>query len=122
MTTRILVVEDDLLNRMFYHEVLGACGHEVSMVADGAAVMREVERFKPDLITMDIQLPHVSGLKLIGTLRRKHETRAIPIIAITAFVGREEEARVRAAGATNYLSKPVTMERLKGAVAAALEG
>ncbi|MEO5705450.1 MAG: response regulator [Alteraurantiacibacter sp.] len=122
MTARILVVEDDLLNRMFYHEVLGACGHEVAMVGDGAAVMKEVARFKPDLITMDIQLPHVSGLKLIGQLRRKAETREIPIIAITAFVGREEEARVRAAGASNYLSKPVTMDRLKGAVDAALEG
>ncbi len=122
MTARILVVEDDLLNRMFYHEVLDACGHEVSMVGDGAAVMREVERFQPDVITMDIQLPHVSGLKLIGLLRRQAETREIPIIAITAFAGREEEARVRAAGASNYLAKPVTMDRLKGAVDAALGG
>ncbi len=122
MTARILVVEDDLLNRMFYHEVLGACGHEVAMVGDGAAVMSEVERFQPDVITMDIQLPHVSGLKLIGLLRRKAETRKIPIIAITAFAGREEEARVRAAGASNYLTKPVTMDRLKGAVDAALGG
>lgn len=122
MTARILVVEDDLLNRMFYHEVLGACGHEVAMVGDGAAVMSEVERFQPDVITMDIQLPHVSGLKLIGLLRRKAETRKIPIIAITAFAGREEEARVRAAGASNYLTKPVTMDRLKGAVVAALGG
>jgi two-component system cell cycle response regulator DivK len=113
MTARILVVEDDLLNRMFYHEVLDACG---------AAVMGEVERFRPHVITMDIQLPHVSGLKLIGQLRRRAETREIPIIAITAFAGREEEARVRAAGASNYLAKPVTMDRLKSAVNAALGG
>jgi two-component system cell cycle response regulator DivK len=122
MTARILVVEDDLLNRMFYHEVLDACGHEVAMVGDGAAVMGEVERFRPHVITMDIQLPHVSGLKLIGQLRRRAETREIPIIAITAFAGREEEARVRAAGASNYLAKPVTMDRLKSAVNAALGG
>lgn len=122
MSARILVVEDDLLNRMYYSEVLGACGHEVAMVADGAGVMRAVEHFRPDVITMDIQLPHVSGLTLIDTLRRRHETRDIPIIAITAFAGREEEARCRAAGASNYLSKPVTMDRLKGAVEAALGG
>lgn len=120
MAARILVVEDDLLNRMFYNEVLGACGHEVAMVADGAGVLREVERFRPDVITMDIQLPHVSGLKLIDQLRRKADTRDIPIIAITAFAGREEEAKCRAAGASNYLAKPVTMDRLRGAVDAAL--
>jgi len=122
MARKVLVVEDDLLNRMFYQEVLGAAGHEVSMVADGAAVMREVERFQPDVITMDIQLPHISGLRLIQQLRRQSATRAIPIIAITAFAGRDEESKCREAGATNYLAKPVTMDRLKGAVAAALEG
>lgn len=116
MARKVLVVEDDLLNRMFYLEVLTASGHAVSEVGDGAAVMDEVARFRPDVITMDIQLPHVSGLKLIRQLRRNAETAEIPIIAITAFAGKDEEARCRAAGATNYLSKPVTMDRLLGAI------
>lgn len=110
------MVEDDLLNRMFYHEALGARGYDVAEVGDGAAVMAEVARFAPDLITMDIQLPNISGLRLIRMLKREPSARTIPILAITAFVGREEEYRMRNAGAAGFLAKPVTMERLLGAV------
>ena len=85
-------------------------------------MLREVERFQPDVLPMDIHLPHVSGLTLIQQLRRQSATRAIPIIAITAFAGHDEESKCREAGATTYIAKPVTMERLKGAVAAVLGG
>lgn len=122
MPSKVLVVEDDLLNRMFYHEVLQGRGFEVAMVSDGAAVMDEVERFEPDLITMDIQLPHISGLRLIRKLQMGRATKAIPIIAITAFAGKGEEERIRSAGARAYLAKPVTIPRLVSAVDALLAG
>ena len=117
MAIRILVVEDDLLNRMFYQDALGARGYDVALVGDGAAVLAEVQRFDPDLITMDIGLPNISGMRLIRLLKRDAATRAIPILAITAFAGRDEEERVRLAGAAGYLAKPVTVERLVGTVA-----
>ena len=117
MATRILVVEDDLLNRMFYHDALGARGYDVALVGDGAVVLAEVERFNPDLITMDISLPNISGLRLIRMLKRDAATRGIPILAITAFAGRDEEDRVLLAGAAGYLAKPVTFDRLVGTVA-----
>ena len=120
MATRVLVVEDDLLNRMFYHEVLQGRGYEVTLVDDGALVMEEARGFAPDLITMDIQLPNISGLRLIRQLRRDEATRAIPILAITAFAGRGEEERIRGAGADGYLAKPVTIPKLLGAVDAIL--
>ena len=122
MVRKVLVVEDDLLNRMFYHEVLHGCGYEVAMVSDGAEVMDEVARFCPDLITMDIQLPHISGLRLIRKLQMGAATRTIPIIAITAFAGKGEEERIRSAGAKAYLAKPVTIPRLVEAVDALLTG
>ena len=121
MSTRILVVEDDLLNRMFYHEVLESRGYEVALVADGAQVMDEVARFAPHLITMDIQLPHISGLRLIRKLRDRGETRDVPIIAITAFAGKGEEARALSAGANTYLAKPVTVERLTASIESLLQ-
>lgn len=120
MPTKVLVVEDDLLNRMFYHEVLQGRGYEVAMVSDGAAVMDEVARFAPDLITMDIQLPHISGLRLIRKLQRAQSTSSIPILAITAFAGKGEEERIRDAGASGYLAKPVTIPKLVEAVDALL--
>ena len=116
MEGRILVVEDDLLNRMFYHEVLSGCGYDVEQVSDGALVLGEVARFKPDAITMDIQLPNISGLRLIRKLQSNPATHDIPIIAITAFAGKGEEERIREAGAKAYLAKPVTIPKLLDAV------
>ncbi|RPF71417.1 response regulator [Aurantiacibacter spongiae] len=116
MAMRILVVEDDLLNRMFFHDVLEGHGYEVAVVSDGGAVMEEARAFRPDLVTMDIHLPNVSGLRLIRMMRRDAQLRDTPILAVTAFAGRGEEDRIRKAGADAYLSKPVTIERLLGEV------
>jgi len=66
---RILVVEDNDLNRKLFCDVLKANGHEVVPVADGRNVVATAQRFVPDLVIMDIQLPHVSGIDLIGQLK-----------------------------------------------------
>ena len=121
MVKKVLVVEDDLLNRMFYSAVLEGEGYDVVIVPDGAKVMAEVNRFQPDVITMDIQLPNISGLELIKQLQRNSSTRRIPILAITAFAGRTEEARIRRAGASGYIAKPVSIARLTSEIQAALE-
>ena len=69
MAKRILVVEDNDLNRKLFCDVLKANGHEVVPVADGRNVVATAQRFVPDLVIMDIQLPHVSGIDLIGQLK-----------------------------------------------------
>ena len=120
MSARVLVVEDDLLNRMFYHEVLSGRGYETLLVEDGAAVLEQVRAFRPHLVTMDINLPNISGLRLIRQLQKDLLTKAIPILAITAFAGKEEEERIRRAGAKGYLAKPVTIPRLLGEIDALL--
>ncbi len=88
MARRILVVEDDLLNRMFYCATLEQAGYAVTAVGDGALVLQEVARVSPDLIIMDINLPHVSGLVLTERLKSQAAYRDLPILAITAYVGR----------------------------------
>ena len=116
MERRVLVVEDDLLNRMFYCEMLEQAGFAVDPVADGALVLGEVNRFAPELVIMDINLPNVSGLELIERLKADPAHRNLPILAITAYVGREEERRIREAGAAEYLAKPVTMKTFVSAI------
>ena len=120
MAAKVLVVEDDLLNRMFYHAVLEGRGFEVAMVEDGAQVLGEVQAFRPDVITMDIHLPSISGLELIRRLQEDEATRAIPILAITAFCGKGEEKRIRKAGARGYIAKPVSISRLTSEIEALL--
>ncbi|MGB3166858.1 MAG: response regulator [Alteraurantiacibacter sp.] len=120
MTTKVLIVEDDLLNRMFYEAVFKQRDYQLMVVDDGARVMNAVDDFRPDIITMDIHLPHVSGRKLIRKIKRNPETRHIPILAITAYAGKRDEDDIRRAGAGGYLAKPLSIERLLSEVDALL--
>ena len=116
MGRRILVVEDDLLNRMFYCEVLQREGYEVSEVSDGARVMAKARDFSPELVIMDINLPHVSGLELIERLKADRKLSDAPVLAITAYVGKAEERRIREAGASDSLAKPESMKTFVSAI------
>ena len=120
MTTKVLIVEDDLLNRMFYEAVFKQRDYQLMVVDDGADVLEAVDSFRPDLITMDIHLPHISGRKLIRKITRQDATKHIPILAITAYAGKQDEADIRRAGAKGYLAKPLSIERLLGEVDALL--
>jgi two-component system cell cycle response regulator DivK len=106
---RILVVEDDVLNSMLLCAVLENTGYAVEAVADGAQVLQKAKKFVPDLITMDINLPNVSGLELIEKVRADSSLSQIPILAITAYVGKAEEERIRAAGAQEFMAKPISI-------------
>ncbi len=116
MAKRALVVEDDLLNRMLYCAVLEGRDFTVEAVGDGGQVMAKVREFAPDLIIMDINLPNVSGVRLIETLQADSQFREIPILAVTAYVGKGEESRIRKAGAKDYLAKPIKIEPFMAAV------
>ena len=112
MSRRVLVVEDDLLNRMLYSAVLEGNGFAVELVGDGAHALAKAREFRPDVIIMDIQLPNVSGLELIEALQRDPEFRHVPILAVTAFVGKGEERRIRQAGAKAFMAKPISIRPL----------
>ena len=112
VSKRVLVVEDDLLNRMFLCAVLEGGGFVADSVSDGAHVIETARRLRPDVITMDINLPHVSGLELIKRLRADADLKEIPIFAVTAYVGKGEESRIRKAGADDFLAKPIRMKAL----------
>lgn len=119
---RILVVEDNDLNRKLFCDVLRANGFEVEPVADGELVLNAARAFAPDLVIMDIQLPGVSGVDLIAAMRRDAGLGDTPVLAVTAYAGKGDEERIRDAGATGYLAKPVSigpfMSAVKGLVAA----
>ncbi|MCB2062192.1 MAG: response regulator [Sphingomonadaceae bacterium] len=109
MAKRILVVEDNDLNRKLFCDVLRNQGFAVEPVADGNEVLDAARRFVPNLIIMDIQLPGVSGLELIEAAKVDKVLRAIPVLAVTAYAGKGDEERIRDAGADGYLAKPVSI-------------
>ena len=107
MAKRILVVEDNDLNRKLFCDVLRSRGHEVLPCADGSEVIAAAREFGPDLVIMDIQLPNISGVDLIAAMKKDAALVAIPVLAVTAYAGKGDEERIRDAGAADYLSKPV---------------
>ncbi|WP_115367035.1 response regulator [Alteripontixanthobacter maritimus] len=121
MAKRILVVEDNDLNRKLFCDVLRAGGHEVEPVADGELVMNAARAFAPDLVIMDIQLGSVSGIDLIAAIAADTALQGTPVLAVTAYAGKGDEAKIRDAGARDYLSKPVSIGPFTQAVNRLLE-
>lgn len=106
---RIMVVEDNDLNRKLFCDVLKANGFAVDPVAEGEKVLDTARETSPDLIIMDIQLGGMSGVDLIEAAKQDMLLREIPVLAVTAFAAKGDEERIRSAGAAGYLSKPVSI-------------
>lgn len=121
MAKRILVVEDNDLNRKLFCDVLKSQGYAVEPVADGRDALDKARSFVPNLIIMDIQLPEVSGLDLIEGAKADVVLRSIPVLAVTAYAGKGDEERIRDAGADGYLAKPVSIGPFMAAVRGLVE-
>ena len=121
MAKRILVVEDNDLNRKLFCDVLRSQGYAVEPVADGHVALERAREFVPNLIIMDIQLAEVSGLELIEQAKLDPTLRLVPVLAVTAYAGKGDEERIRDAGAEGYLAKPVSIGPFMAAVKALVE-
>ena len=118
----MLVVEDNELNLKLFCDLLRAHEHSVEPVRDGREAVARARAFAPELVVMDIQLPHVTGYELIQRFKADDALKSVPIMAVTAYAGREDEDRIRAAGADAYVSKPISlmrfMDEVNGLIAA----
>lgn len=122
MAKRVLVVEDNELNLKLFCDLLRAHGHESKPVSDGRDALDAARSFVPDLIIMDIHLPHVSGLDLIIALKADAALAPVPVMAVTAYAGKGDEERIRAAGAEAYVSKPISVMKFMGVVNELFDG
>ena len=111
MTKKVLVVEDNELNLKLFCDLLRAHEYEAEPVRDGREAVARARAFQPDLVIMDIQMPHVTGFEIIGRMKADPELRRIPVMAVTAYSGREDEERIRGVGANAYVSKPISLAR-----------
>jgi two-component system, cell cycle response regulator DivK len=106
---KVLIVEDNVLNMKLFNDVLEAQGYQTLQTDDGVEALKIARDHRPDLILMDIQLPHVSGLEVIRWLKEDDELRSIPIIAITAFAMKGDEQKIRSSGCEAYIAKPISV-------------
>lgn len=118
---RILLVEDNELNRDMLSRRLARQGFEVVTAVDGAdALVRARAEPRPELILMDLSIPVVDGWEVTRRLKRDPDTRAIPVIALTAHAMPGDREQALAAGCDEFDTKPVDLARLLGKVRALL--
>lgn len=108
----ILLAEDDEANIALTKSYLVAKGYRVSVAVDGQSAIAKAQSEKPDLILMDIQMPGVDGLEAMRRIRSDAALRDVPIIALTALAMKGDREICLAAGANDYLCKPVNLREL----------
>lgn len=119
--TNILLVEDHELNRDMLSRRLTRKGFRVFTAEDGRQGVELAKKERPDLILMDLSLPVMDGWEAIRILKASEETRAIPVIALTAHAMASDEEKAYESGCDDFDTKPVEMDRLLGKIKAALD-
>ena len=117
---KILLVEDNEMNRDMLSRRLVRGGYEVTIAEDGARGVAMATSDRPDLILMDMSLPVIDGWEATRQIRANDVTRKIPVIALTAHAMAGDREKAMEAGCDDYDTKPVEMERLLGKIAALL--
>ena len=106
---KVLIVEDNDLNMKLFNDLLVAHGYGTLQTRAGTEALALARLHHPDLILMDIQLPEVSGLQVTQWIKKDHDLRMIPIIAVTAFAMKGDEEKIRDGGCEAYIAKPISV-------------
>jgi two-component system cell cycle response regulator DivK len=117
---KILLVEDNELNRDMLSRRLMRKDYTVVCAADGLEAITLAASERPDLILMDMRLPEVDGWEATRRIKSAPETQSIPVIALTAHAMAGDREQALAAGCDDYDSKPVDLERLLSKIKALL--
>jgi CheY-like chemotaxis protein len=104
---RIMIVEDNWLNRLLVHDILKLRGHEVVEASTVEEARRILETQRPDLLLLDVQIPGGGGEAVIREVRRRVELAELPIIAVTSLAMPGDRERLLSIGFQGYLSKPI---------------
>jgi two-component system, NtrC family, response regulator AtoC len=115
----ILVVDDERLVRWSLQQKLEQWGYHVSLAEDGATALGRIQLDNPDLITLDVKLPDMSGIEVLSELRNRNIH--IPVLVITAFGVVDDAVRSLKLGAYDFIEKPINFEKLENALRNALE-
>jgi two-component system, cell cycle response regulator DivK len=121
MMTKILLVEDNDMNRDMLSRRLERKGYHVLVAVDGAQAVSMAESETPALILMDMSLPVLDGWEATRRIKAGAQTKSIPVIALTAHAMAGDEQKAREAGCDDYDTKPIELPRLLGKIEAFLK-
>jgi putative two-component system response regulator len=112
----VLVVDDIEANRTLVSRLLSADGHRVTVAEDGRAALQSVRRDPPDLVLMDVMMPHLDGFEVCRALKQHPQTRLVPVVLVTALQNSEDRLRGIEAGADDFVSKPFNQHELRARI------
>ena len=105
----ILIVEDNPRNLKLVRDILTFAGYRILEARSAEDGLRLADRHLPDLVLMDVQLPGMDGDEALQLLRKRPQTRDIPVVALTAFAMKDDRDRLLAKGFQGYLVKPISV-------------
>ena len=109
---RILVAEDNVVNRELLRELLEARGYTVSEACDGQEALHMIEQVQPELLLLDIGMPVLDGFAVIRRIRENPRLAPLPVVAVTAYAMRGDREKILNSGFDGYLSKPLNPSSL----------
>lgn len=109
----VLIVDDEEQNRQLLRDPLEVHGYEIAEAANGKEAMRLVQQRPPDAILLDVMMPEMDGFEFCRYMKKQNLTPPIPILMVTALSERQERLMGIAAGASDFLSKPVDLHDLR---------
>jgi len=119
---KLLLVEDNEMNRDMLSRRLVRRGYEVAIAVDGDQGVTKAQSEKPDLVLMDMSLPVIDGWEATRRIKSSDETRHLPVIGLTAHAMAGDREKALEAGCDDYDTKPIELERLIGKIEALLPG
>jgi putative two-component system response regulator len=118
---RILIIDDEPINIRVMNKYLSELGYtRCSGQTDSRLALTDISRDRPDLVILDVIMPHVTGIQILQELRKNPQTAHLPVLILTAAVDRETRLSVLESGATDFLSKPIDPSELAPRVRNAL--
>jgi CheY-like chemotaxis protein len=104
---KILVAEDNIVNRELLHELLEMRGYDVFEACNGQEALEMIEQVNPDLLVLDIGMPVLDGFGTIQRIRANPQLLRLPVLAATAYAMRGDRDKILEAGFDGYVSKPI---------------
>jgi len=119
---KVLIAEDNAVNRELLRELLETRGYVVDEACDGQVALEMIEQMRPDILLLDIGMPVLDGFAVVLRIRENPRFAALPVLAVTAYAMQGDREKILNSGFDGYLSKPVNWTVLEEEINRLLKG